>query len=60
MRNITAPRPLSSVLIRLIILLVRLTDRFGDDGKAQDWFKSYLSGLIHFAAIGSAPHSTLH
>ena len=36
------------------ISLASLTDRFGIDGKARDWFKSYLSGLMQFVAIGSA------
>ena len=41
------------------ILLARLTDRFGIDGKAHSLFKSYLSGQMHFAAIGSARSSSL-
>ena len=40
-------------------LLSRLTDRFGIDGKAHDWFKSYLSGRMHFVDIGSARSSSL-
>ena len=36
------------------ISLASLTDRFGIDGKARDWFKSYLSGRMQFDAIGSA------
>ena len=36
------------------ISLASLTDRFGIDGKARDWFKSYLSGRMQFVAIGSA------
>ena len=41
------------------ILVPRLTDRFGIDDKAHSWFKSYLSGQMHFAAIGSARSSSL-
>ena len=41
------------------ILLARLTDRFGIDYKAHDWFKSYLSGRMQFVAIGSAHSSSL-
>ena len=41
------------------ILVARLTDRFGIDDKAHSWFKSYLSGQMHFAAIGSARSSSL-
>ena len=41
------------------ILLARLTDRFGIDDKAHSLFKSYLSGQMHFAAIGSARSSSL-
>ena len=36
------------------ISLAILTDRFGIDGKARDWFKSYLSGRMQCVAIGSA------
>ena len=36
------------------ISLASLTDRFGIDGKARDWFKSYLSGRMQFVAICSA------
>ena len=32
------------------ILLVRLTDWSGIDGKAHAWFKSYLSGQMQFFA----------
>ena len=41
------------------ILLARLTDRFGIDGKTHNWFKSYLSGRMQFVAIGSARSSSL-
>ena len=41
------------------ILLARLTDRFGVDDKAHDWFKSYLSGRMQFVAIGSSHSSSL-
>ena len=41
------------------ILLATLTDRFGIDGKAHNWFKSYLSGRMQFVAIGSAHSSSL-
>ena len=36
------------------ILLARLTDRLDIDGKAHDWFKSYLSGRMQSVAIGSS------
>ena len=41
------------------ILLARLSDWFGTDGKAHAWFKSYVSGRMQFFAIGSSRSSSL-
>jgi len=38
------------------ILPARLTDRLDIDGKAHDWFKSYLGGRMNFGVV---PNSTL-
>ena len=40
------------------ILLSRLTDRFGIDGKSHDWFKCYLGGCMQFVSVGSVRSSS--
>ena len=39
------------------ILLKRLANRFGIQGTAHEWFRSYLSGHIQFVCVGK-DHST--